>query len=168
MTAASRAAIAGVLAAACAAAGCNRALAKVVMGAGGAVTVGAVASGQLRDCAAEDSCEVPRAEPFVGLAGVGILLVGFAMFMLSDPPPPEAKPAPAPPIALAPPPPPLPPDPVDLTERARYAARAGQCDAVARLSARVAALDREHHERSFVTDAAIARCLAQPGQPGGQ
>ena len=150
---------------------CTKTTGKIVMGVGGAATVGTLIAIGARDCSAEDACESPRAEAFVLPAALAVTLAGFLIWATSDQPEPTPVPATALVAVTVPPPPAAPPDPVDLTERARYAARAGQCDAVARLSTQVAELDREHHERSFVTDRPIARCLgkaALPGQPGGQ
>jgi len=69
-----------------------------------------------------------------------------------------------------PPPPPPPPDhraeAWALTQEAQTAARAGDCDRVASLSAQVQALDASFYASVFVRDAAISRCPPSVSAPG--
>ena len=53
----------------------------------------------------------------------------------------------------------------ELTERAKAAARAGDCATVKAIDAQVRDLDAALHATVFVSDAAIASCLADPTAP---
>jgi hypothetical protein len=74
-----------------AAGACTKTTGKVMLGVGGAATVGTLVALGARDCAGEDACESPRAEAFVLPVALAVTLHGFLVWATSDRP----EPAPA-------------------------------------------------------------------------